>query len=269
MSQESNEHIVVSTHEFICTITLNRPKARNAYSIEMIEALIKAFDQAELNEQVRCVILTGAGSAFSAGGDLKLMRDKQGMFEGETQALRSRYMQSIHRIPRRLSRFSKPIIAAINGAAIGAGLDLSLMCDMRIAASHAKFGSTFVKLGLIPGDGGAYFLSRIVGIGRAMELITSARIFSAQEAYEYGMLNDVVPAEELMDKSLALAKMISENAPLAVQMSKSVLYQSLYQTADQALHWAATCQGVVQNTQDHLEGVDALLNKRKANFIGK
>ena len=269
MSHSNEPHVLTQDQGFIRIITLNRAQARNAYSITMIEELIDVLDQTELMTEIRCVILTGAGSAFSAGGDLKLMQNKQGMFAGEAQELRTRYMQSIHKVPRRLSRFSKPVIAAINGAAIGAGLDLSLMCDLRIAVERAKFGSTFVKLGLIPGDGGAYFLSRIVGVTRALELIMSARIFSAQEAYEYGMLNQVVTDDQLMPTALKLAQQISENAPLAVQMSKTILYQSLHQGVDQALHWAATAQGMVQNTADHMEGVEALLEKRPAQFTGK
>lgn len=269
MHEEEVPHILTSQSGFIRTITLNRPQARNAYSVEMIDQLITALDAAELDEQVRCIILTGAGTAFSAGGDLKLMREKQGMFAGNSVELKNRYMQTIHRVPRRLSRFGKPIIAAINGAAIGAGLDLSLMCDLRVAVSHAKFGSTFVKLGLIPGDGGAYFLSRIVGMTRALELVMSGRIFSAQEANEYGMLNAVVPADKLHETAMELAQSIAANAPLAVQMTKSVLYQSLHQGVDQALKWAATCQGVVQNTADHMEGVEAMLSKRPPSFTGK
>ena len=134
----------------IARITLDRPDARNAYSDGMIDSLIAALDAAEADPSVRCVVLTGAGSAFSAGGDLKAMRDKTGMFAGGPAALRARYIARIQQIPRRMARRTLPVIAAINGPAIGAGLDLACMCDLRIAAEGARFGSTFTRVGLVP-----------------------------------------------------------------------------------------------------------------------
>jgi 2-(1,2-epoxy-1,2-dihydrophenyl)acetyl-CoA isomerase len=261
--------VIVTYHDHQAVVTLNRPEARNAYSSEMITALIKCFDELELNHRVRVVILTGAGRAFSAGGDLKLMRDKEGMFAGGPVELRSRYMQEIHQVPRRLARFSKPVIAAINGAAIGAGLDLSLMCDLRLASTHAKFGSTFVKVGLIPGDGGAYYLTRAIGLAKALELTLTGRVIDAHEAERIGLVSRVVPQEQLMETAMSLAKEISANAPLAVQLTKAAAYQSLNLSPEAALQIAASFQGIAQNTSDHLEGVHAILAKRTPNFTGK
>jgi len=251
------------------TITLNREEARNAYSEDMIDSIIQAFDQAELDDDIRCVILTGAGKTFSAGGDLKIMRAHEGMFEGKSVNLRSRYLQGIHRVPRRLFRFNKPLIAALNGAAIGAGLDLSCMCDMRIAAEHAKLGSTFVRLGLIPGDGGAYILSRVVGYSKALELILTGKVLNAQEALAIGLVNRVVPAESVMEEAMKYAEQIAQHAPMAVRMSKSACMQSWDMSFDQAMEVAATYQSIVQNTEDHNEGVDALLEKRSPFFKNK
>lgn len=251
------------------TITLDRPDARNAYSEAMVASLIRAIDRAEDDDDVRSVILTGNGRSFSAGGDLKLMRAHAGMFSGDAVHLRSNYLRGIHRIPRRLARFDKPIIAAINGHAIGAGLDLTCMCDLRIATARARFGSTFVKVGLIPGDGGAYLLSRTIGLPRALDLILTGRIIDAQEALQLGLLHAVVPdGDDLLAAAQQRADLINANAPLAVRLAKSAAYQAHDMTLDQALTLAATYQGIVQNTQDHDEGVQAILDKRAPDFKG-
>ncbi len=263
-----NKQVLLSSQGHLATLTLNRPEARNAYSSEMIKELVQYLDELELNPQIRVVVITGAGRAFSAGGDLKLMRDKEGMFAGGPVELRARYMQEIQRVPRRLTRFTKPVIAAINGPAIGAGLDLSLMCDLRIASSQAKFGSTFVKVGLIPGDGGSYFLTRAVGLAKALELTLTGRVIDAQEAERLGIISRVVDHDALMSTAYELAEEIAANAPLAVQLTKASAYQSLNLSPEAALQLAASFQGVAQNTHDHLEGVNALLEKRPPLFKG-
>ena len=268
LSSFSNPDLLLECKGAVCIITLNRPHARNAYSTEMIDGLMRALDLIELDSQVRCVILTGAGSAFSAGGDLKLMLEKEGMFKGDAVELRTRYMQEIQRVPRRIHRFAKPLIAAVNGPAIGAGFDLSLMCDLRVASTRARFGSTFVKVGLVPGDGGAYFLSKAVGLSRALELMMTGRLIDAHEAQQWGLLNRVVEPEDVLSSALELADLIVQNAPLAVQLTKSAAYQSQHLSVEGALNLAASYQGVVQNTADHLEGVQAILEKRKPNFNG-
>ena len=264
-----HDDLLLECKESVALLTLNRPDARNAYSTQMIDGLMKAFDLLELDPAIRCVMITGAGTAFSAGGDLKLMLDKEGMFKGGAVELRTRYMQEIQRVPRRINRFSKPLIAVLNGPAIGAGFDLSLMCDLRIASTKARFGSTFVKVGLVPGDGGAYFLSKAVGLGRALELMMTGRLLSAQEADQWGLLNRVVDPDSLLDTAFELAKSIAQNAPLAVQLTKSAAYQSQHLSVDAALNLAASYQGVVQNTQDHLEGVRAILERRPPQFKGQ
>jgi 2-(1,2-epoxy-1,2-dihydrophenyl)acetyl-CoA isomerase len=262
-------HLLTEKSDSILTLTLNREESSNAYSELMIDALVQALDDAEVDDEVRCVIITGAGRAFSAGGDLQLMKDHSGMFEGDVVRLRSRYLRGIQRIPRRLARFEKPVIAAINGPAIGAGLDLACMCDIRIAANGARFGSTFVRLGLIPGDGGAYLLSRTIGVPRALDLVLTGRLIDTFEAEKIGLVGEVVEPDELMATARKRALKIASNAPLAVRLAKSAIYQSYDLGLDAALTLAATYQGIVQNTPDHDEGVAALMEGRPPRFEGR
>jgi len=249
-------------------LTLDRPDARNAYSEAMVDSLVRALDDADRDDEVRCVILTGAGAAFSAGGDLKRMLQQEGMFAGGPVDLRRRYVDGIQRIPRRLALLEKPIIAAINGPAIGAGLDLACMCDLRIVARGAQLGSTFVKVGLVPGDGGAYFLSRTIGFPRALELMLTGRLIDTDEAERIGLVHRVVEPAELLPAARALAEQIAANAPLAVRLTKRAAYRSHEADLEQALELAATYQGIVQNTADHREAVRAILERRAPVFRG-
>lgn len=253
----------------LAIVTLDRPDARNAYSEAMVESLVQAFDAAEADAEVRCIVLTGAGRSFHAGGDLKRMRDSSGMFSGGPVTLRRRYIEGIQRVPRRLAACDKPVIAALNGAAIGAGLDLACMCDIRVAAKGAKLGSTFVKVGLVPGDGGAYFLARTIGFPRALEMVLTGRIVTAEEGLGMGLVHAVVERDALMDEAKARARLIAANAPLAVQLTKRAAYRSWDQDMDTALELAASFQGMAQNTEDHKEAVDAILGKREPRFSGR
>lgn len=262
-------HLRYETEGHVATITLDRVEARNAYSPEMIDSLMRAFDAAQADDDIRCAILTGAGPAFSAGGDLKAMQDRSGMFAGGPVELRTRYVEGIQRVPRKIRDFEKPLIAALNGAAIGAGLDLACMCDLRVAADHAKLGSTFVRVGLVPGDGGAYFLSRVIGFSRALELMLTARVIRTEEALRIGLINAAVPADDLISKARELADEIAANAPLAVRMTKKAAYRSRDADVETALEIAASFQGMVQQSEDHHEAVEAILGKRAPQFRGR
>ncbi len=252
-------HILYNADEAIATITLNRPEASNAYSAEMVQELVSALDRAETDEAVRVVVITGAGRSFCAGGDLKAMRDKTGMFSGDPVELRDKYLRGIQTIPRRFDSFEKPTIAAINGAAIGAGLGLAATCDLRIASGHAKFGSTFARVGLIPGDGGAYLLTRIVGFARALELILTAKVIDADRALEIDLVHRVVADEEVMDEALRTARQIASLPPKAVRTAKAALYRSVDRDLETSLQITAALQGLIQRTEEHDNAVRDLL----------
>lgn len=256
-------------HPSLAWLRLNRPAARNAWTPEMIAAFLAHIDALDEDDSVRAVLLTGEGPAFSAGGDLRAMAEHSGMFAGGPVALRGRYSRGIQEIPRRLARFDKPLIAVINGPAVGAGLDLACMCDLRFAASTARLGSTFVTLGLVPGDGGAALLARTVGLPHALDLVLTGRLIDADEALRIGLVHAVHPPEELAAAAVARALLIAHNAPLAVRLTKAAAMRSWGLPLDHALELAATYQGVVQNTADHDEGVRALLERRPPRFEGR
>ena len=263
------EDVTYRTDGQLAVITLDRPDARNAYSEAMVGSLISALDAAERDRAVRCIVLTGAGPAFSAGGDLKRMKDRVGMFAGDAPALRKGYVTHIQRIPRRIAQCDKPLVAAVNGPAIGAGLDLACMCDIRIASWTARFGSTFVKVGLVPGDGGAYFLPRVLGLPRALDLMLTGRVIDAEEAERIGLVIKVVQPEDLMAAASEYANLIAANAPRAVELTKRAAYRSWDADLETALELAATYQGMAQRTEDHAEAVDALLERRPPKFGGE
>lgn len=250
-------------------LVLDRPEARNAYSEAMVDGICAALDELEEDDAVRVVALIGTGSAFSAGGDLKLMAEHAGMFEGGPVQLRSRYLRGIQRVPRRIHRFDKPLIAAVNGHAIGAGLDLACMADIRVVARGAKLGSTFVKVGLVPGDGGATFLTRTIGYPRALEMILTGRLVGADEALALGLAHAVCERDELEDAVRMRAAQLAKLPPLSVRLTKSAVVQSWDLTVDQSLSLAATLQGISQNSADHDEAVASFLEKRDPEFTGK
>jgi enoyl-CoA hydratase/carnithine racemase len=260
------EDLKVESREAVAWITLDRPDARNAYSEGMIRSLVGALDEIANDPNIRVAVITGAGTAFSAGGDLKAMRERTGMFEGNPVELRTRYTTGIQSIPRAIARFEKPLIAAINGPAIGAGLDLACMCDLRISSEAGAFGSTFTRVGLVPGDGGAYFLAQAVGFPRALEMILTAKILDSAHALAIGLVHECVPHEMLNERVTIVAQSIAANAPWAVRLAKRAAYRSRNVDLDTALELAAAYQGLVQPTQEHQEAVSALLEGRPAVF---
>jgi 2-(1,2-epoxy-1,2-dihydrophenyl)acetyl-CoA isomerase len=248
-------HLRYTVDGAIALLTLDRPDARNAYSEMMCTQLVAALDRAECDDAVRCAVLTGAGSAFHAGGDVKAMKERSGMFAGDAAELRQRYIAGIQAVPRRIAAFRKPLLAAINGPAIGAGLDLACMCDLRIAAAGSKLGSTFVRVGLVPGDGGAYFLQRTVGFPRALELMLTGRTIDAAEALAIGLVHEVVPAGQLLSRTLELAKQLASLPATALQYTKRAAYRAYTSDEADALELAATYQGIVQNLPAHRQAL--------------
>jgi len=248
---ELPQHVRVSIEGPLASITLDRPEARNAYSDAMCVQLCEALDRVERDSDARVAVLTGHGDAFHAGGDVKAMKARAGMFAGDPSELRRRYLDGIQAVPRRIATFRKPLICAVNGAAIGAGLDLACMCDLRVAARSAKLGSTFVKVGLVPGDGGAFFLARVVGFPRALELMLRGRVVTADEALAIGLVHEVVEDADLPTRARALAEELAALPSDALQLTKRAAYESWNGEVHRALELAATYQGIAQNHEDH------------------
>ena len=262
--------ILFEKHSHIAVLTLNQPKLRNSISeIEVVEEFIDALNQVNNDPQLRCLIITGAGSAFSSGGNIKDMLNKEGMFAGEANDIRENYAKVIQRIPQALHNVSIPTIAAVNGPAFGAGCDLAMYCDMRIASHSASFAESFIRVGLIPGDGGAWILPRIAGFGRAAEMAFTGDAITAQQAYDWGMLNKLVDDDTLMDETMALAKRIVKNPPQALRATKQLMRSGTTMPLDSLLQMSAAIQANLHQTQDHFEAVNALIEKRAPNYKGE
>ena len=247
--------------DHVATITLDRPDSRNAFTEEMVVALGEFLDRAEDDDDVRVVIVTGHGPAFSAGGDLNAMLDKSGMFAGEPAELRDNYRRNLQKNTRRFDVFEKPVIAAVNGHAVGAGLGLALMADIRICSRKAKLGASFARVGLIPGDGSAWLLSRTVGFARAAELVLTSRLIDAEEAHRIGLVNEVVDADAVQDRAREVAAEIAALPPTAVRLAKVHLYRTWQADLENALHMAASLQSAAQSSEEHLDAVRAMLEK--------
>jgi len=232
------------------------------------EAFATACETVNADLTVRCVVLTGAGRAFSAGGDLKAMRDRRDMFAGTGTDIRERYRRVVHRIVRSLYGLEVPLIAAVNGPAMGLGCDIAGLADIRIASDAASFGVPFLKLGILPGDGGAWLMPRNIGYARAAEMLFTSKVLDAATAREWGLVNRVVPADRLMDEAMATAAEVAAQAPQALRMTKALLRQGRDATFDQILETTAAMQALAHLTDDHLEGVNAVLDKRPGDFTG-
>jgi enoyl-CoA hydratase/carnithine racemase len=251
----------------IVILTFNRSESRNPLGAEGDgDEVAEACARINANPAIRCVILTGAGPAFSAGGDLKAMQQRTGCFAGTPVEIREHYRRGIHRLARAIYNLEVPSIAAVNGPAIGLGCDVACMTDIRIAAESAKFGVTFLKLGLIPGDGGAWLLPRTIGMSRACELLFSGDIIDAATAERWGLVSRVVPPQELMHAALELAERIARQPPHALRLSKNLLKLGQSSSYDALMEMSAAAQAISHVTDDHAEGVAALLEKRQPKF---
>lgn len=252
----------------VVVLTMNRPETRNALStIEICEEFEDRCKSIERDPSVNAMILTGAGPAFCAGGDIKKMRDRSGFAPAATVIdTRDSYRRSIHRIPKALYNLEVPTIAAVNGAAIGAGLDLACMCDMRIAASGAIFAESFIKLGIVPGDGGAWFLPRIVGYSMACEMALTGVQIDAEEARRIGLVSRVVDGEGLLETAHELASRIDAMPGRTVRLTKRLLRDGGQLTLDHHLEMAGAFQTIAHETEDHREALAAVFEKRAPVF---
>jgi enoyl-CoA hydratase/carnithine racemase len=254
----------------IVTLTLNLPQMRNPISeIDMVDALVAGIQRLDADRSVRVAILTGAGSAFSSGGDVKKMAAAAADRAAAPAETPHYYKHGIQRIPLAFEALEVPVIAAVNGPAIGAGCDLACMCDLRIAASSARFAESFVKVGIIPGDGGAWLLPRIVGYSKAAEMALTGDTLDAEAALACGLVSQVVPDDELMPAARALADRIAANPPHAVRMTKRLLREGQHVRMDTYLHMAAAMQALMHATADHREAALAFIEKRKPIFTGR
>ena len=264
-----NSPLLIEHRDGVCIVTLNRPEARNPISdADMVSALEDTVADVNRNHSVRALVLTGSGSAFSSGGNVKHMLDREGMFGGTPMELRDGYRQGIQRIPKALYHCEVPTIAAVNGPAIGAGCDLALMCDMRIASTKARFAESFVKVGIIPGDGGAWLLPRAIGMSRACEMAFTGDAIDAATALAWGMVSQVVEPEALMDSALALAARVTVNPPEVLRMTKKLLREGQHASLESLLELSAAMQALAHHTRDHHEAVSAMLERRSPTFTG-
>jgi enoyl-CoA hydratase/carnithine racemase len=264
------QFLLVERHDAVVTATLNRPAERNAISgqahIEEIEAFCASV---AADASVKAVVLTGAGSAFCAGGNVKSMRDRKGMFAGSPLELRHKYRAGIQRIPLALYELEVPVVAAINGPAIGAGLDLACMCDIRIAAEGAIFAESFVKLGIVPGDGGAWLLPRVIGMSRASLMTLTGDTIDAAKALEYGLVSEVVTGEQLLATAQKIAARIAANPGHATRLAKRLLREGQDMKLAPLLELSAAYQALAHHTADHDEAVAAFLEKRPPAFTNR
>src|SRR5688572_8737213 len=252
----------------IAVLSFNRDDVRNALTgTRLVDEICDTLAWANAGSDVSVLILTGAGSAFSAGGNIKTMRERS--LASSAGELETYYRHSIQRIPRAIEACEVPLIAAVNGPAVGAGFDLANMCDIRIASSRAQFGETFINLGLMAGDGGGWFLQRLVGAQRAAELTLTGRIVKADEARELGIVLEVTEPERLLERAREIAAQIAAKPPLAVRYAKRALSLARRQSLADHLEACASFQGALQKTEDHLEALSAFFEKRNGVFKGK
>src|SRR5437660_1933454 len=241
----------------VATITLNRPEKLNAYSEVMVHEILRALADARDDDDIRAVILTGAGRGFCSGGDIGHDFQYPARYRGHRLESMLEMRENMHELVRFLHRFDKPVIAAVNGAAVAGGLTLALSCDFRIAAESAKLGDTSLRFGLLPDEGGAFLFPRFLGLDRALKMSLFSEVYTAREAAALGLVTEVVPDAELMSTARAWAARLAEGPPLAIRLAKRMMYKQLSMTLDNALEDAAMATLVTNYTDDVKEGIAA------------
>lgn len=259
------QDLLVEVQDGIGILTLNRPDKMNAFTSEMLWGLIAALDDFEKRDDVGVAVLTGAGRGFCSGGDIGGMGEGH---EARPHMTKERIWREIQAFPKRLARFEKPILCAVNGAAVGGGMDLALACDIRIAGKSAKFAETYSKIGLAPGGGGAYFLPRLIGKAQALELLWTADFIGADTALELGLVNHVYPDDELLAETLKLAKRIAGAPPLSVKLIKRLVEQGLRADMDTAFDLVSSHIAILRSGEDHKEAINAFREKRPGKYQG-
>ena len=254
--------LIYEKQDSVLTITLNRPTKKNALSKRLLEELRAAISEADDDGEVRALIITGAGDSFSAGADVSDV-------DLSSPVATKGFLEGFQDILNELEELGKPTIAAINGLALGGGCELALVCDIRIASRRATIGLSEIKLGLVPGGGGTQRLPRIVGMGKALEMLYSGEPLDAEEAYRMGLINRVVDPDKLMDEARMLASSFANKAPLALRTAKEAAKRGANMDLKSALQFEIQCVSLLSSTEDHREGIRAFLEKRKPQFKGR
>jgi 2-(1,2-epoxy-1,2-dihydrophenyl)acetyl-CoA isomerase len=259
--------IELQRHGRVAVITLNRPEVRNAINEEMLPPWVEALESCRLDPEIAVIVITGAGEAFCRGGDVTRLGAHT---EPSPREIKEQFWDRLHRIPKKLAEIDKPVIAAVNGLASGAGVDVSLQCDLRFAAESAVFRVSYTAFGLVPGNGGTWFLPRIVGEAKALELFWSAEPISASEARDIGLVNQVYPDADLLEQTLAFAHKVAEKrAPLAVNLVKRAVKQSLAMDLYSHLDMVSSHMLITRPSEDHAEAIRALEEGRDPEFKGR
>jgi enoyl-CoA hydratase/carnithine racemase len=262
--------LLIERHGSVALLTLNDAATRNSLSPDLVAALTAFLAGANADVELTCIVLTGAGEGFCSGGNIKAMRrGVEPMFAGSPQQMQDAYRAGIQMIPRLFHSLDVPAIAAVNGAAIGAGCDLACMCDIRIASTDAKFAESFLRVGLVPGDGGAWLLPRVVGYPRALEMALTCRVIEAEEAQRWGLVTHVVERSALLETAMSMARTIAAFPPRSVRLNKRLIRQSINLTLDECLELSAAYQAIVQHTADQREAIAAVVDKRPPRFTGQ
>ena len=270
------EAVIYEKKDRIAKVTLNRPERMNAFDVQMITELIQAIADADADDGIGVLVITGAGRGFCAGADFRYTQVRSGEVAAEEAEERGTIFEEgrlLHPINMNvilgLQRMGKPTIAMMNGAAVGGGFDIALACDMRVGSENARFMVAFTRIGIVPGSGGAWLLPRIVGLPKACELIFSGDFVGAEEAYRIGLLNKLVAADRLEEETMDLAQRIAQGPPIALRLDKIMIYKGLGADLETALAFASACENITLHTQDHVEGVTAFVQKRQPQFQGR
>lgn len=258
--ERAYQHLLVDLSDGVALIRLNRPEVLNALNLVLVDELVDALERLDRDDAVRCIVLTGNERAFAAGADITEMAEA-GVVEMK--------QRNQFRVWDRIRWITKPIIAAVNGYALGGGCELAMACDLIIAGENARFGQPEVNLGVMPGAGGTQRLTRLVGKARALEILLTGDPITAEEAYRIGLVNRVVPTEACLDEALRLARRIAEKPPMAVRLIKEAVYKALDTTLQDGMEYERNCFYLLFATEDKAEGMRAFLEKRRPSFKGR
>jgi len=261
--------IVYQKKGYIATLTLNRPKKLNAYSETMVHEILAALADARDDDEIRAVIITGTGRGFCSGGDIGRDFQYPARYRGHRMESMLEMRENMHELVKFLQRFDKPTIAAVNGAAVAGGLTLALSCDFRIAAESARLGDTSLKFALIPDEGGAYLFPRFLGLEKALRMSLFSEVYPARQALGLGLVTEVVADDELMTRAREWAERLAAGPPIAIRITKRMMYKQLTMSLDNALEDAALGTMVANYTEDVKEGTAAFHEKRPPKFKGK